>query len=196
MKSLCQDEFDSIAPTLGLKLRAAPETSLDTINAILCNLSSSLSMSNHLEGETKFLSSTLKYFRSSKFQMRHLAWSVVSRLAILSGKPAMDDGPMVDVVKAVALMLPSNNQAPTNLTLSQADQRIGVYTVFKEIAVYIMNSINGETISRMKCRVIDKTLDLVLGTLIGYLAKKILHRHKVFSLSLPKTLLEQNLLVI
>ena len=173
LKSLSQDEFDSIAPTLGLKLRAAPETSLDTINAILCNLSSSLSMSNHLEGETKFLSSTLKYFRSSKFQMRHLAWSVVSRLAILSGKPAMDDGPMVDVVKAVALMLPSNNQAPTNLTLSQADQRIGVYTVFKEIAVFIMNNIKDGTKPRMEYGAVHKILDLVLDTLVRSLAKEV-----------------------
>ena len=54
--------------------------------------------------------------------MRLLAWLVVSRFTVLSGKSALDYGQIVDFVNPTALMLSSNNQAPTTLALSQAGQ--------------------------------------------------------------------------
>ena len=81
-----------------------------------------------------------------------------------------------------------------------------------------MNSIYGETKSRMKCGAVDRTLDLVRDTLVSYLAKKVAEETKGvgykayfnflinkrgwiqsilhFPYQLPKTNLKQNLLVI
>ena len=77
--------------------------------------------------------------------MRLLAWLVVSRFTVLSGKSALYYGPIVDFVNPTALMLSSNNQAPTTFYPFTSWSIDWTINCDEGNCYFIMNNIKGDT---------------------------------------------------
>ena len=91
LNTLTQEEFDqTLLSTIGLKLRANPEAIMETANTMITIVTDKskqqhfISMSAHLEGDSKLLSASIRQLRSSKIPMRECAISLLSNLALSS----------------------------------------------------------------------------------------------------------------
>lgn len=138
LSSLAQQDFDeTVAPAIGLKLRANPDGALETANGLLSTLiasGSDIDLAAHIEGETKLLATGMRQLRSAKEDMRSLAVAFLVNVTVLNGGNAVAEGGAIDiVVSSIAEALTSTKPAKA---LSTPEQRLSVYNILERIAAH------------------------------------------------------------
>ena len=136
LSSLTQKDFDeTVAPAIGLKLRANPDGALETADGLLSALiasGSDIDLAAHIEGETKLLATGMRQLRSAKEDMRSLAVSFMVNITVLNGENAVAEGGAIDiVVSSITEALTSSKPAKA---LSTPEQRLSVYNILERIA--------------------------------------------------------------
>ena len=116
-------------PTLGLKLRANPETFFDTLHGIISHLSSStIDFSN--DNLIMMLPLVMKQLMNAKLQVRQLASSLIGKLALFRNCR----GVVVEAL-ACALQKGSGSGIGSGVTLlTTAEHRVGAYLALSTIA--------------------------------------------------------------
>ena len=145
LSSLTQQDFDeTVAPAIGLKLRANPDGALETANGLISALvisGSDIDLAAHVEGETKLLATGMRQLRSAKEDMRSLAVAFMVNLTVLSGGNAIVAGGAVDTaVSSITEALISTKPA---LALSTPEQRLCAYRILERIAAHQLDRRTG-----------------------------------------------------
>ena len=189
-----QSLFDeSLAPTLGLKMRAHPESVLPLVEVILSSLvearegsirksplgrvtpliDGSSQLLTEGGGGANLLPSTIKHLKSSKVEMRWLAWRTLILLSKLSGEtPSVQSA--VLVTEGICEAITTGMGA---MALTTSELRSGVYAALEGISNHILEMLpmsDGKKtllFSEEDVPAIAKIADKVLSTLIGCLPK-------------------------
>ncbi|KAL7472761.1 hypothetical protein ACHAXS_013126 [Conticribra weissflogii] len=181
-----QAAFDEkLAPALGLKLRAHPESVLPFLEVILACLTNN----GHIDGSqhmvdggdgtrTNLLSSMMKHLKSAKLEMRWLAWKTLVLLAKLSYSEG--DSLTLESATLVTNALCEALTATTGSTaLTTSDYRSGAYAALEGIAIHIANKLPGvngkseissphfaERDTPMVATLADKALSTLVGSIV------------------------------
>ena len=176
LSSLTQQDFDqTVAPAIGLKLRANPDGALETANGLLSALvvsGSNIDLAAHIEGETKLLATGMRQLRSAKEDMRSLAVAFMVNLTVLSGGNAIAAGGAIDtVVSSITEALISTKPA---LALSTPEQRLCAYSILERIAAHQLDRKKGGEsgdFSEDEKKVLASLTDTALAALSQTLSK-------------------------
>lgn len=173
---ITQSSFDDVvAPALGLKMRAHPESVLPLLEVILtCLLDSTTGIdgaSQLLENAT-LLPSTMKHLKSSKPEMKWVAWRVLIILSKLNGGKNNVQSVTL-VVEGVCDALATGTGATA---LNTSELRAGGYAALEGVAGYVMDVIGGEdgfsdSNDDDATKSIQKLADRALGVLVGCVVK-------------------------
>eukprot|EP00562_Extubocellulus_spinifer_P003852 CAMPEP_0178537748 /NCGR_PEP_ID=MMETSP0696-20121128/36753_1 /TAXON_ID=265572 /ORGANISM="Extubocellulus spinifer, Strain CCMP396" /LENGTH=3016 /DNA_ID=CAMNT_0020169993 /DNA_START=19 /DNA_END=9069 /DNA_ORIENTATION=- len=169
LSSMTQGEFDKfIAPVLGLKLRANPDSSIGTSNALLSVLvdsGSDIDVTVHLEGETKLLATGMRQIRSDK-EMGTVASSFLVSLTLLTGGGSKSSTAVSTVVRSLTDALVSAKPAHA---FSTPGQRLLAYQALKQIGSNQLN--NATEFSDKEKELLFSVADATLGALSRALSK-------------------------
>jgi len=185
LQSASQTQIDSILiPALGLKLKAKPESVIETACQIFMEMNHSLDaktstevnvdVSSDVEGSNALLSSVIKQLTSSKEKYRTFATELLEKFALL-GPNALDM-----VVKAVSSALglknaggSSKGSAVITVTLASSEHRFAAFTVLTNIVLILNQSIissdSGSVEDNIQERCALKSLEALSGVVFDAL---------------------------
>lgn len=157
LRKVGQNEWvGTLAPMIGKKLKAMPEKVLETVQALVSELSD-LDVTGDLEGDTQLLTSLLKQLKSAKPPNRALAQSMLVDLSSL--KPTSMALPTISLALSNAIV---------NGTLIQADFRQEAYAALHKIGnaipkeITIDASISSDVLNRL-VTALDKELKTAIS---------------------------------
>ena len=147
-------QFATMAPVLGLKLRANPETSLETITAIVSFLPNSIDFSKDLididhdnvnvndstSASAKVLPAVMKQLAHSKAPMRSLASSLIGKLGLFQGCFGIVAN---HLAASLGKKAGSTSTTSSLVNLTTAEHRIGVYAALGSIAKAHLSTCGG-----------------------------------------------------
>jgi len=182
LHSLSQSQIDTIlAPTIAIKLRANPESVIESVKYIIENLSNfniELATSLLETSDAKLFSTTIKQIRSTNEHIRRTAVDIFVHIAKISGSDGIIQYLSANAVVAnlVDAFAAKPKNLPIALSLNQPVFRGAAYEILGRVGLDL--SINVESINRLSVQTHISnipwlsTTDSLLSILVSVLVKE------------------------